>query len=175
MYDTTRILSGAPASVVHHRLPTAGPAPILHIYLSQENDCFARPKMGLSPSSNYHAYYLSAGESRPAPFALVAGPVDDGRCSFWEIDQQLMPGLYGLQVSADLRRRGYTFVYLRFAGATPLYLQLHGVEYDPYDSFALNLSTWIRSTCHEHLTSGLRKSMPATLRPLLADWFSRDL
>jgi hypothetical protein len=172
MYDTTGILAGAPASVIHYRLPAAGPAPILHIYLSQENDCFARPKTGLSPSSNYQAHYLSAGESRPAPLALVAGLVDDGRCGFWEIDQQLMPGLYGLQVSSELRRRGYTFVYLCFAGATPLYLQLHGVEYDPYDSFALNLNTWIRSTCHEHLTSGLRKSMPATLRPLLADWLT---
>jgi hypothetical protein len=103
------------------------------------------------------------------------GPVDDGRCGFWEIDQQLMPGLYGLQVSSDLRRRGYTFVYLRFAGARPLYLQLHGVEYDPYDSFSLGLTNWLRDTCHDHITGGLRKSMPTTLRPLLADWINRDL
>jgi hypothetical protein len=73
-----------------------------------------------------------------------------------------------------MRTRGYTYIYLCFAGARPHYLEIHGIEYDPFDSFALGLTTWIRSTCHEHLTSGLRKSMPATLRPLLQDWFRQE-
>ena len=174
MIETSRIPSPQPASVIHHRLPVGGPSSILHIYLSEGNDYIIQPKTGLSSSSNYVAYYLGASDSRPASFELVEGPAADGSCGFWEINRQIMPGLYGLQVPWYQRPGGHTFVNLHFVGASPLYLVLHGVEYDPYDSFALGLASWVRSTCHEHLTSGLRKSMPATLRPLLADWFNRD-
>ncbi len=161
--------------VYRHRLPTGGPDPILHLFLCEENVSSLRPKTGLSPSSDYQAQFLGPQDRQPASFELVPGPVEDRKCGFWEINRQLMPGLYRLQVPLYLRSRGYTYIYLCFAGACPHYLELHGVEYDPYDSFALGLTTWVRSNCHEHLTSGLRKSMPATLRPLLEDWFNHDL
>jgi hypothetical protein len=106
---------------------------------------------------------------------LAAQPTTDSGVEFWEIDQRIMPGLYGLRIPSYLRGRGHTFVYLHFAGAYPLYLELQGVEYDPYDSFALGLQSWIRSTCHEHLTSGLRKSMPGMIWPLLDEWFTQEV
>jgi hypothetical protein len=154
-----------------HSLPTGGPDPILYLLLNDDKHTTIRPKTGLSATSDYRAYYLDPQQHRPAPIKLVPGPVDGEKCGFWEIDRQLMPGLYGLQVPTHLRNCGYTYVYLCFAGARVHYLELHGIEYDRQDAFALGLTTWIRSTCHEHLTSGLRKSMPATLRPLLQDWF----
>jgi len=174
MIDAVKISRSGPAWVGHHRLPTGGPAPILYCFLRREKIPSLCPKVGLSSSSDYEAYYLAPQEERPSRIELVAGPVHDGACGFWEVDHQLMPGVYGLQVPSALRRRGYTFVYLHFADTQPYYLQHHGVEYNPYDAFALGLDTWFRSTCHEHLTSGLRKSMPATLRLLLIDWFNRD-
>ena len=173
MSDITTVSSAGYVAVDRYDLPVGGPNPIIHLFLSDETSSSVRPKQGLSLPLDYRVSYLSHHECQPVTFALVPGPVDDGRCGFWEIDRRLMPGLYGLQLPPFLRSRGYTFVRLCFPGARPLYLQLHGVEYDPYDSFALGLTTWIRSGCHEHLTSGLRKSMPATLRPLLDDWFKR--
>jgi hypothetical protein len=179
MISTKKVSSVEHTCMDHYTLPTGvapvGAAnPILHIFLCEEDIFTVRPKTGLSPSSNYQAHYLSSQECQPVPFELVPGPVDDGRGGFWEIDRRLMPGLYGLQVPPYLRGPGYTYLYLCFAGARPQYLEIHGIEYDPYDSFALGLATWVRSNCHEHLTSGLRKSMPATLRPLLVDWLMRD-
>lgn len=156
-----------------YRLPVGEPDPILHLYLCEENVSPLRPKAGLSPSSVYQAHYLTPQEPRPASFALVQGPVDDGTCGFWEIDRRLMPGLYGLQVPASVRSVGYTYVRVSFAGAYPHYLVLHGVDFDPYDRDRLGLVTWIRTTGHDHLSTGLRRSMPSTLRPLLEEWFER--
>ena len=160
--------------VDQYRLPPGGPDPILHLFLRDATSVVVRPITGLSTNSDYQAHYLSPLERYPVSIELAPGPDGEGKFGFWEIDRQLMPGLYGLQVPSEMRPCGYTCVYLHFEGAHPHYLELHGVDYDPHDRFALGLTTWIRSTCHEHLTSGLRKSMPATLRPLLQDWFDPE-
>jgi hypothetical protein len=159
--------------VGHHRLPTGGADPRLYLFLSEEQAPTIRPKTGLSASAIDQACYIGPEDRLPRSILLGPGPVDDGSCGFWEIDRQLMPGLYGLQVPPYLRTRGYTYLYLCFSGAIPHYLEIHGIDFEPYDSVALGLSTWIRSTCHEHLTSGLRKSMPSTLRPLLQELFNQ--
>ena len=158
--------------VNHYRLPAGEANPVIHLFLCEENSTSPRPKTGISLSSGYRAHYLSPEEQKPLPLELVPGPVDGARCGFWEIDPQLMPGLYGFQVPSYLRRFGHTYIYLCFPGARPHYLELQGLGYDPYDAFALGLTTWVRSSCHEHLTSGLRKSMPSVLRPLLVDWLN---
>ena len=153
-----------------YRLPAEGANPVIHLFLCEANAPSPRPMTGLSPSSEYQAHYLSQQNPQPVCLELAMGPVTDGRCGFWEIDPQMMPGLYGLEVPPYLREPGYTYIYLYFAGARPHYLEFQGLGYDPYDAFALGLTTWVRSSCHEHLTSGLRKSMPSVLRPLLVDW-----
>jgi hypothetical protein len=173
MTGQTAISEWRPTWINHHSLPAKGPDPIIHLFLSAEKFSYCLPKTGLSASTNYNAHYLSPQTIQPVAFELAAQPTKNGGCAFWEINQQLMPGLYGLQVPTYLRGCGYTFVFLHFAGAYPIYLELHGVDYDPYDSFALGLKSWIRSTCHEHLTSGLRKSMPAMIWPLLDEWFNQ--
>lgn len=174
MADITTGYSGSYAAVDHYELPVGGANPVVHLFLYDGALSPVRPKLDLSPRSDHQASYLSPDDNKPASLLLVPGPVDDDRCGFWEVDRRLMPGLYGLQLPPYLRCRGYTFVHLSFAGARSHYLEIHGVEYNPYDTFALGLTTWIRSACHEHLTSGLRKSMPATLQPLLVDWFRYD-
>jgi hypothetical protein len=163
------------APVERYRLTSAGPDPVVHIFLFAEGLSPPRPRPGLTAVSQHRACYMSPGESRPAPLELIAGPAKSGQCGFWEVSPQLMPGVYALQVPSYARTPGHTFIYLHFAGAMPHYLELHGIGHDPYDSFALGLTTWIRSTCHEHLTSGLRKSLPATLRPLLEERFAETL
>lgn len=156
--------------VNHYRLPAGEANPVIHLFLCDENRTPPRPKTGISLSSGYQAHYLAPEAQKPLPLELVPGPDDDDRCGFWEIDRQLMPGLYGFQVPSYLRTFGHTYIYFCFPGARPQYLELQGLGYDPYDAFALGLTTWVRSSCHEHLTSGLRKSMPSVLRPLLVDW-----
>jgi hypothetical protein len=172
MINTTKSLSERHAFVNHYRLPVRGVNPAIHLYLCEENDASLRPKTGLLPSSSCQAYYLGPQEQKPLSLELVPGPVDNGSCGFWEIDQQLMPGLYGLQVPSYLRSLGYTYVYLHFPGTRPHYLGLQGLGYDPYDTFAIGLTNWALYSCHDHLTTGLRKSMPSVLRPLLATWLN---
>jgi hypothetical protein len=84
-----------------------------------------------------------------------------------------MPGLYGLQIPSEARFWGYTFVCLQFSGARPQYLELHGIEYDPHDPFAIGLTNWRPETCHAHITSALRRDMPASMQPLLEKWITQ--
>jgi hypothetical protein len=140
-----------------------------------ENITRIYPAKGLSADQEYKACYLGSRDNNPISIKLVSGIDDEAGCSFWEIDKETMPGIYGFKVPPHLRSPGYTFVHICFDQVHPLYLELHGVDYDPYDSFALGLTTWIRSTCHEHLSSGLRKSMPSTIQPLLQDLLNKDL
>ena len=151
-----------------YRLVSSGPAPCIYIFLTTEKSGCSIPVTGISASADYQAYFLAPDTAVPQPFELVEGRADGDQCGFWEVDRHLMPGMYGLRVSSRLRSSGYTCIRLCFVSAAPVNLQIHGVDYDPYDTFALGLKTWVRTSCHENLTSGLRKSMPAMMRPLLA-------
>jgi hypothetical protein len=155
--------------IVRHSFPVNGQDPVIHLLLHSEGNPPNVPRTGLSIDSNYAAYALSPQNPTPVALTLTAGQTAEGGCCFWEIDSNLMPGLYGLQIPSAFRCEGFAFLYLSFPYTHPLYVEIQGVCYDPYDSFALGLETWIRSSCHENLTSGLRKSMPAVLRPLLTD------
>ena len=152
-----------------HRLCSHGPAPCIFIFLSSAKNGAVKPVTDLSPSSDYQAYFISQDADISRSFELTEMPTNADQCGFWEVDQHLVPGLYGLQIPSFLRCSGYTYIRLTFVSATPLVLQIHGVNYDPYDSFALGLRTWMRINCNDNLTGGLRKSMPAIMRPLLAE------
>lgn len=174
MSSAQSISGRKPAGLYTHTLPAHGPDPTIHLFLCASSPPYGQPLTGLSPTSSYQAYYVPPLANRPVPLQITSPPANESACAFWEIDPQLMPGLYGLQLPAALRGPGYTFVHLHFAGANPIYLQLHGLAYDPYDGFAIGLQSWVRSTCHEHLSSGLRKSMPAAIWPLLDEWFNQN-
>jgi hypothetical protein len=146
--------------------------PVLHLIFWKDESPFNVPATSLSALMDYRAYSIGPEDPSPVRLELTSEEVDDGRCGFWEVDADILPGIYKFQISATLPRLGYSFVYLDFPGALPVYLKIHNVDYDRHDQFALGLETWIRSNCHENLTSGLRNSMPAVLRPLLKEWLT---
>lgn len=157
--------------ISRYTLPVNGPDPVIHVFLCTENQPIPIPKVGLCSSTlHYRAFLLRPQDHNPIPLTLASETADDGQCKFWEVDPDRVPGLYGLQIPSSLRPKGYTYLYLHFPETHPHYLEFQGVCYDPYDAFAIGLETWIRSSCHENLSSGLRKSMPSVLRPLLAEW-----
>lgn len=145
--------------------------PVVYLYFTTDGESTPHAQTGLSARGSYDAAYLSPMAKRPFSLTLTPAVGGNDSCPFWEVDAQLMPGLYGVAIPPFLRRPGVTFIYFHFPQTTPHYLQIHTVNYDPYDAFALGLGTWVRSNCHENLTSGLRKSMPGTLTPLLQEWF----
>lgn len=159
----------------HYTLPINASDPTLHLFFYQETATTLQPQTGLSASSFYQAHAIRPGDTTPIAVELSPELAQNHMCKFWEIDPKRMPGLYGIQIPITLRPEGLTYLYLCFPEVHPQYFQIQGVAYDPYDSFAMGLETWIRSSCHENLSSGLRKSMPSVIRPLLAEWFARPI
>ncbi len=150
------------------RLPINASGLVIHLHLTQiSGRRFASPKTGLSPDASYNASYLRPDEHQPRPLILLSDGTADGAFGFREFDSQQLPGLYGLQIPANFLRPGFTHVCIRFEDARPCFIRLQGVSYDPYDGSTMNLGTWVLSNCHENLTSGIRMSLPRTLRPHL--------
>ena len=158
--------------IVQYTLPASGPNPIIHLFLRQAENP-GSPITGLSDRSNRLAFCLLPEDGRPAPLKLTDGPAHEDVCGFREIDPGIMPGLYKFEVPHRMRGPGRTFIYLSFQNTCPKYIEINGVNYNPYDSFALGLENWVRASCHENLSSGLRQSMPAVMHPLLAEWRTR--
>lgn len=168
------ILNPSPATIplassyaYNFRLPAGGPDLTVHLFLRELEGAKQGPKTGLAATPGCQLVYLGPDDQKARTQVLLAGPTASGECGFWEIDSCFMPGLYGLQIPAQMRQPGFSFIQLRLPGAMPCLIQVHGVKYDPYESFSMSLTTWARSNCHENLTSGIRKSLPVTLRPLL--------
>ena len=162
------------ARVPGYALPIDAVDPTLHVLLYAAAAPL-RPRTGLTADQGT-VHLLRPGDPAPVALALADGAADGERAGFREVDAGLMPGLYALQLPTPVLRPGVAFARLRFDGARPRYLLLQGLDSDPYDRFALDLGTWapLRPEgpmgCHEHLTSGLRRSMPSVLRPLLREW-----
>lgn len=155
--------------VQRFRLRSDGPDPVVYVR-AMNRDPDAGPATGLSARSVLAPVYLGPGSGDAVPVEVASSGEGPACLRFWEVDPDLMPGVYGLGIPPVLRPIGSGFIMLRFRDAQPLYLELDTVAYDPYDAFALALTTWVRTNCHENLTSGLRKSMPRVLRPLLGEW-----
>jgi hypothetical protein len=170
--DSPAITPDEDGWISQYTFPVYGPDPEIHLFIWADTQPIRTPKTGLSAATPSLICALRPLESDPVSLTLTNEPLKDDECRFWEIDPYLMPGLYGLQIHPHLRPKGYTYIYLAFSGTYPCYLELHGVCYDPHDAFALGLETWIRSSCHENLSSGLRISMPSVLRPLLSEWLA---
>lgn len=166
----TTLVAHAPhtsQTVACYRVSSFGPDPTVFLFLARPDGTDAAAE-GVSP---HDGYLTSLGPMSEAAIRVsVAAGIDDGRWGLSEIDRSSMPGVYGFRIGRELRRPGPTYVYLELVGARPCYLRIDAVGFDPYDSFALELGTWVRANCHEHLTSGLRRSLPTTLRPLLGEW-----
>jgi hypothetical protein len=128
------------------------------------------PITGLSAATSHRATCLGPEDRKPVRLNLAPENDTLDGPTFREVDAALMPGLYGFRVPPALRSSGYLFVYFEFQGARPLYILLKSVAYDRHDRITLGLGTWTSSNSHDHLTGGLRKSMPELLKPLLKDW-----
>lgn len=155
--------------ISRYTLAVGRPNQVIHILLWAEIHPTPIPKTGLSAAAGLRAFAIRPTDRSPVALTLAEEPASGDRCRFWEIDPVLMPGLYGLQIPSAFRPSGHTYIALHFPGTQPRYLELDGVCFDPHDVFSMGLENWIRSSCVDDLASGLRKSLPSVLRPLLLE------
>jgi len=130
-----------------------------------------RPAVGLEtdwPAARAH--YLRDVDSRPVAIDLQPAAVGRfGRGGFCEVDRDRMPGLYEFCPPDEVFAEGAraAVVLLDLPPALPVAIQVDLVGYDPYDAFALRLANFVRSTCHEHLSSVLQRAMPPAILPMV--------
>ena len=80
-----------------------------------------------------------------------------------------MPGLYelGLPAAAFAPGASHLVVAIRFDDAEPALLEIALDSFDPYEPFAMALGNFVRTVCHEHLTSVFYRVMPAAVTEML--------
>lgn len=124
----------------------------------------AAGKSGFSASSNrLRVAFVRDNDARTTPISLSAWK--DGQHvpgAFREVDKQLMPGLYELQLPDELAARGARRATLMITaeGIEPCVIHFDLVAYDPYDSHALGLDCLSRDHRHATITSAFREVVP---------------
>jgi hypothetical protein len=123
-----------------------------------------RGKTGLSAESDgLLAASIRDGDETPTQIALRHkqghGHVQGG---FREVDAQLLPGLYEVDLAEELAAKGAhrAVVMIQAPGVIPAVMHLDLVAYDPYDGYRLGLESLTRESRHEVIARAFREVVP---------------
>ncbi len=120
--------------------------------------------VGLSDSTDgLAAAYIRDNDPTATPIALTSWKEDHREPgAFREIDRDMMPGLYELELPDEVCRSGArcATVMVNALGISNAVVHIDLVAYDPYDSHALGLACLSREHRHQIISSAFREVVP---------------